>query len=146
MCRRHRRVPLLSILGRLGWARDPDSWTTACRDGRGRRSTVVVRLGYGFVTMQGPSLGLVYLTPLQVGRLRDALKNAGLDLDLLGGPGLPTRTPPAEEPDGASVPAQTRRSIPLSAPAKPTVADIVARLMTMAAQTGPDESSRSAGT
>jgi hypothetical protein len=132
MCRR-RRVPLLSILGRLGWVRDPDSWTTACRDGEGRRSRVIVRLGYGFVTLEGPSLGLVYLTPLQVGRLRGALRAAGLDLDLFGGRGLPARpTPPC--PDDVSIPAQTRRSIPLRPPARPTVADIVTRLVDMAKQ------------
>jgi hypothetical protein len=146
MCQRHRRVPLLSILGRLGWARDPDAWTTACRDGRGRRSTVVVRLGYGFVTMEGPSLGLVYLTPLQVGRLRGALRDAGLDLDLFGGPGLPQRPPPAACPDEVSIPAQTRCETSLRPPARPTVADLVARLMTMAARTSPDEASKSVGT
>jgi hypothetical protein len=131
MCHRRRHVPLLSILGRLGWARDPDSWTTACRDGLGHRSKVVVRLGYGFVTMEIASLGLVYLTPLQVGRLRGALRDAGLDLGLFGGSGLPMRPqpPPKASPGEVSIPAQTRRSIPMLAPARPTVADITARLV-----------------
>lgn len=150
MCHR-RHVPLLSILGRLGWARDPDSWTTECRDGLGHRSRVVVRLGYGFVTMESPSLGLVYLTPLQVGRLRGALRDAGHDLDLFGGPGLPVRPPPPPPPslparasgEDMSIPAQTRRSIPLRVPARPTVADIAARLVTMANQSVSGESSTS---
>jgi hypothetical protein len=140
MCHRRRHVPLLSILGRLGWARDPDSWTTECRDGLGHRSRVVVRLGYGFVTMESPSLGLVYLTPLQVGRLRGALRDAGHDLGLFGGPGLPVRPPPAASDEDVSIPAQTRRSIPLRVPARPTVADIAARLVTMANQSVANQS------
>jgi hypothetical protein len=109
---------------------------------------VVVRLGYGFVTMEGPALGLVYLTPLQVGRLRGALRAAGLDLDLYGGHGLPARpTPaPAPDPDDVSIPAQTRRSIPLHPPARPTVADIASRLLAMAKQRDLDDQSTVDGT
>jgi hypothetical protein len=127
-CRHGRRqVPLLSIMSRLGWARDPVSWTAGCWDGDGHRSTVAVRLGHGFVTLEGPALGLVYLSPLQVGQLRGALKSAGLDLDLFGGSGLPARPPPASHVD-VTVPTQARRTMRMSTSDRPTVADIAARL------------------
>jgi hypothetical protein len=42
-----------------------------------------------------------------------------------------------------SIPAQTRRSIPLRVSARPTVADITARLVTMANPSVPDDSSTS---
>jgi hypothetical protein len=139
MCHRHRHLPLLSILGRIGWARDPDSWSTECRDGQGRLATVAVRLGYGFVTLECPPFGLVYLTPVQVGRLRAALRSAGFDLALFGGPGLPVRPGPVESPDTASIPIQARRTVVLRGQTRPTVAEIAARLMVMADVANADE-------
>ena len=130
-----RQVPLLSILSRLGWARDPVSWSAGCRDGDGHRSTVVVRLGHGFVTLAGPALGLVYLSPLQVGQLRGALKSAALDLDLLGGSGLPVRPVPACQFE-VEVPAQTRRPLLMATSERPAVADIAARLAALETERG----------
>src|ERR1041384_7063385 len=85
MSRHHRSVPLLSILVRLGWRRDSNNSTTRCLDGRGRSSTLEVGLGHGYVTLEASSEGRLYLSPLQVGRLRAALKDVLLDLDLLAG-------------------------------------------------------------
>jgi hypothetical protein len=102
MSRHQASVPLLSILLRLGWLRDSNTSTTRCLPGRRRNSTPEVRPGYGCVTLEAPSIGLVYLSPLRVGRLRAALKDAVLDLDRLSGDdafegrsrGIPT--PPRE--------------------------------------------------
>jgi hypothetical protein len=80
VARGHRHVPLLVIFGKLGWARDHNSWTVRCRDENGRLSTVAVRLTFGFVILEGAEFGLVYLSPLQVGRLRGALRDAELEL------------------------------------------------------------------
>jgi hypothetical protein len=83
-----------------------------------------VRLGYGFLTLEGSSLGLVYLSPEQAGRLRGALRSASIDLGRLGGEELPTRpTVPAEVSRG-----HWRRLLARPVPAKPTVADVIAKL------------------
>lgn len=118
----HRRVRLLAILGRIGWAPCRDCWTTRCWDGEGRRTTLHVRLGYGFLTLEGSSLGLVYLSPAQAGRLRGVLRSASIDLGRLGGEQLPTRPTPAVSR------GHWRRLLARPVPAKPTVADVMARL------------------
>lgn len=81
MSRRHRRrgaVPLVSLLARLGWQRDPVGWTISCRDRNGRRARLCVRLDGRGVTVGGWAL-----TPLQVGRLRAALSDATTTYALL---------------------------------------------------------------
>jgi hypothetical protein len=124
---RHRRVPLLSILARLKWRRDPNSWTTGCWNGWGQRSTVQVTLAYGFVTLEGPSFELIYLSPLQIGHLRGVLKAAVLDLDLFGGQELSNHDVPAR-PEVVSVHPRARRPVFLSVPKPLTVGDLQARL------------------
>ena len=115
----------MSILARLGWARDPDEWTVRCWDDRGRRSTVRVRLGHGYVVFEASS-EQIHLSPLQAGRLRGALKDALLDLDMLGGEQLPSRV--VSPPSSVVVPAQARRAVVMHPPQKTTVRDIADRL------------------
>ncbi|MEU0885616.1 hypothetical protein ABZ345_44135 [Lentzea sp. NPDC005914] len=45
-----------------------------------RQANVVVRLGRGCVAVEGASFGPVYLSPLQVGRMRAALREAATQL------------------------------------------------------------------
>lgn len=140
---RHRRTPLLSILARLKWRRDPNSWTTRCWNGQGRRSTLQVTLAYGFVALEGPSFELIYLSPLQIGRLRGVLKAAVLDLDLFGGQELPDHQVPVR-PEVVSIHPRARRSVFLSVPKPLTVGDLQARLaapaQSEAAVDAPEES------
>lgn len=42
--RHHRGTPLIRLLTRLGWQRDPDGWTVPCRDLDGRRARLLIRL------------------------------------------------------------------------------------------------------
>ncbi|MGH3866865.1 MAG: hypothetical protein ACRDQ4_12135 [Pseudonocardiaceae bacterium] len=41
--RHHRGTPLIRLLARLGWQRDPDGWTVPCRDLDGRRARLLIR-------------------------------------------------------------------------------------------------------
>jgi len=91
MSRHRRRLGLPAILARLGWQRDPDLWGIPCQDGHGHRARLSVRLGMGWVTLDHPDCGLLYLRPLQVGKLRAALRDALLDLERLGGAEPPPR-------------------------------------------------------
>jgi hypothetical protein len=79
-----RKRPQLSMLMRLGWRRRPASPVSEGRFDEGRQANVVVRLGRGCVAVEGTSFGPVYLSPLQVGRLRAALRDAATQL---AGPG-----------------------------------------------------------
>lgn len=97
MSRHRRELGLLAILVRLGWQRDPTLWTIPCLDGHGRRARLSVRLGKGWVTLEGPATGLLYLRPLQAGRLWVALHQALDDLALLGGTDLCDAEPPSAE-------------------------------------------------
>jgi hypothetical protein len=68
------------MLMRTGWRRHPASSTSESRIDQGRQVNVVVRLGRGCVAVEGASFGPVYLSPLQVGRLRAALRDAATQL------------------------------------------------------------------
>jgi len=69
MSRHRREVRLLAILARLGWQRDPDLWTIPCLDGHGRRAHLSVRVGLGWVRLDCPASGLLYLNPFHALRL-----------------------------------------------------------------------------
>ncbi|WP_188135891.1 hypothetical protein [Lentzea indica] len=69
---------------RLGWRRRPASSTSEGGVDERRQANVVVRLDRGCVAVEGASFGPVYLSPLQVGRLRAALRDAA---DQLAGQG-----------------------------------------------------------
>ncbi|MDQ4021212.1 MAG: hypothetical protein M3257_06205 [Actinomycetota bacterium] len=129
MSRHRRQLGLLAILTRLGWQRDPQLWNVPCLDGYGRRAQLSVRLGMGWVTLDHPDVGLLYLTPPQVGKLRGALRHALFDLELFGGADLPAPTPRSERmPHVEADPSRRVRVVFKPPPPRPTVAGIAARL------------------
>lgn len=83
MAKPHQRTPLIRLLVRLGWQRDPDFWTVHCRDQWGRRARVVVALDTAGVALASTSPEPLELTPMEVGQLRGALRDALLNLDML---------------------------------------------------------------
>lgn len=86
MAKHERRTPLLRLLTRLGWQRDPDLWTIPCRDGQGHRARLWVRLTSTGVSLTASSPGPWALQPLHVGQLRRALRDALITVDGLAGP------------------------------------------------------------
>lgn len=139
MSRHRRELGLLTILVRLGWQRDPGLWTVPCLDGHGRRARLSVRLGKGWVTVDSPTVGPFYLRPLQVGRLRAALREVVLDLDLLGGTELSGAARQPRPGPAAGMLAEPRRSVLHWRPvARPTVAEIEARLTAATADPDPE--------
>lgn len=137
MSRHRRSLGLLTILARLGWQRDPTLWNIPCLDGHGRRARLSVRLGRGWVTVDSPAQGPIYLRPLQVGRLRAALREVIIDLDLLGGAELSSR-PPRSGPPAGMIAAPRRTVLQWRPVARPTVADIQSRLAATTADTDPE--------
>lgn len=134
-----RRLGLLAILARLGWQRDPGLWSVPCLDGYGHRARLSVRLGTGWVTLDHPDFGLLYLRPPQVGKLRAALRHALLDLELLGGAEPFVQEPRSGcAPHVGAVPARRCRVVFKRPPPRPTVADITARLAVSASAVDPE--------
>jgi len=129
VAKRHRTTPLLRLLGRLGWQRDPDLWTVHCREGYGRRARILVHLNAAGVCLTVPEHGPLQLSAWQVGQLRAALRDAFLSLARLAGPdgladsrrAMPTAPPPARPPS-------RRQRVPVLIPARPSVSEIAARL------------------
>ncbi len=78
MAARQRMMPLLCLLVRLGWQRDPELWTVRCRDGQGRRARLSVHLTATGVSIEAPSPGPARLTLWEAGQLRVALRDADL--------------------------------------------------------------------
>jgi len=139
MSRHRRQLGLLAILERLGWQRDPELWSVPCQDGHGHRVQLSVRLGVGWVTLDHPDIGLLYLRPQQVGKLRGALRHALLDLELFGGADLPAPTPRFERASDAGADPPSRVRVVFGRPpTRPTVADIAARLAVSAPTVDPD--------
>ena len=127
----HGRTPLLRLLARLGWQRDPDLWTVPCRDQRGRRARLIVALTATGIALASTSPEGVELTPLEVGQLRGALRDALLTLDrLAGGQQLGVRplTRRREQPVPPAGAPRTRQRIRLDRLSRPSVAEIVSRL------------------
>jgi hypothetical protein len=139
MSRHRRQLGLLAILERLGWQRDPRLWNVPCLDGYGHGAQLSVRLGMGWVTLDHPDIGLLYLTPPHVGKLRGALRHALLDLELFGGADLPDPAPRSERVrDVGAVPPRRVRVVLGRPPTRPTVADIAARLAASASVVDPE--------
>ncbi|MGH3857806.1 MAG: hypothetical protein ACRDR6_30820 [Pseudonocardiaceae bacterium] len=140
MSRHQRRRRLLAILARLGWQRDPGRWSIPCRDGHGCRAELSVRLGVGWVTLDCPAPGPLYLRPRQAGQARAALREAVLDLELFGGVERSDRAM-APEPvpltSGVTVVGQ-RGVLHWHQVIRPTVPDIEARLMDATADAAPE--------
>jgi hypothetical protein len=127
--RHQRRTPLLQLLIRLGWQRDPELWTVRCRDRYGRRAQLQVHLTEIGVGVTSSSPETVELTPTEAGRLRIALRDGVLNCGELAGPDgfrdparSSRRTPPPQRP------ASTRELVRIHRPPRPTVAEITARL------------------
>lgn len=71
-----RRTPLIAILDRLRWQRDPYLWTIPCRDADGRRAVLRVQVRASGVAVSASCPGDLTFAPLTVGRLRAALRDA----------------------------------------------------------------------
>lgn len=129
MAARQRMMPLLCLLVRLGWQRDPDLWTVRCRDGQGRRARLRVHLTVTGVSIEAPSPGPARLTLWQAGQLRVALRDADLCFGELAGPeerrdfSCPDPARPLQE----SPPARECVRL-LPAATRPTVGQIAQRL------------------
>lgn len=126
--RHQRTTPLLRLLARLGWQRNPNLWTVRCRDLYGRRAQVQVHLTETEIRIATSSPDPLDRTPLEAGGLRAALRDGLLSLAQLAGPDglrssahVPRDTPPPAPPN-------PRQRIRLHRPHRPTVADIAARL------------------
>lgn len=78
MSRHRRRWPLLAILGRLHWQRDAHLWSVPCRDESGRRAVIRVQVGSAGIALSSPASGALTFSPLAVGRLRAALRDAAV--------------------------------------------------------------------
>ena len=103
--------------------------------GHGCRAELSVRLGVGWVTLDCPAPGPLYLRPRQAGQARAALREAVLDLELLDGvEPAGSAMPPA----GGEVTGGRREVLPWHQPARPTVAEIEARLVIATAAPPPE--------
>ena len=92
--RHRRRMPLIRLLARLGWQRDPDLWTVPCRDRHGRRARLLIQLSPSGITLTATTQGPLHLTALEVGRLRGATRDAIHTCGLLTDPDR-TGSPPS---------------------------------------------------
>ncbi|MGH3865062.1 MAG: hypothetical protein ACRDQ4_02805 [Pseudonocardiaceae bacterium] len=133
----HRRtMPLLCLLVRLGWQRDPDLWTVRCRDGNGRRARIHVHLAPIGISLAVPSPGPVQLTLWEAGQLRAALRDAIQRFAELAGPdtfraSFSRPEPPPPPPGSPPTPRGRVQLLPaLPPPIRPTVAQIAQRLAT----------------
>ncbi len=131
MTRHHRRTALICLLVRLGRQRDSDLWTIRCRDEHGRRTCMLVHLTAVGVSITTPAGGALQLTPLQIGRLRAALRDAALTFEQLSGTGVfsaPVPSPRAEITQSPQRPSASPRRVLGRLAARPSVAELAARL------------------
>lgn len=80
-----RATPVLRLLARLRWQRDPTAWTVRCRDGNGDRAVLRIQLAETGIRVTASSPGPWALSPLAAGRLRGALRDALLEFDCVAG-------------------------------------------------------------
>ncbi|RZS44712.1 hypothetical protein EV193_101589 [Herbihabitans rhizosphaerae] len=66
------------VLARLGFVREPHTWTVPGRDEHGHRVRLKVRASETGVSITVPQSGAIRLHPLDAGRLRRALREAVL--------------------------------------------------------------------
>lgn len=132
MGKHQRATPVIRLLARLGWQRDPDLWTVRCRDRHGRRARLHIRLTTDGVNLTASSPGPWALTPLEAGRLRGAVRGALLTFDQLasnGHVGVSPRTrttePASPQPARDPVPRQRVR---LDLSVQPSAAEIASRI------------------
>ena len=122
MAKRHRTTPLLRLLSRLGWQRDPDLWTVHCRDGYGRRTRILVHLSAAGICLTVPEHGPLQLSAWHAGQLRAALRDALLSFARLAGPHEIRYTKPAAPPP--TRPLSVRERVPVQILARPSVAEL----------------------
>lgn len=127
MAGHRRRMPLVALLIRLGWQRDPELWTVHCRDSHGRRTRLLVQLTATGIALTVPGVVSLHLEALQIGRLRAALRDAVCSLARLG-----TAVNSSDMPSGSSSPppvrpSTTRQRIEFTRPTRPSVAQLTAR-------------------
>ncbi|HVK26552.1 MAG TPA: hypothetical protein VM677_34825 [Actinokineospora sp.] len=79
------RLPLITLLSRLRWQRDPTLWTVRCRDHQGRNTVVRVHIRAEGVVLDPSRTGALTFTPPAVGRLRAALRDAVVAHAVLAG-------------------------------------------------------------
>ena len=137
---RHRRsTPLIRLLARLGWQRDPEVWTVPCRDVDGSRARLLIRLSPSGITITTTATGPLRLTGQQVVQLwvatRDAINTFGLlaDPDHAESPQDAWRTEAPTAP--LDPPAAQREVVHFERPPRPTVQELRARLGTPPAPT-----------
>jgi len=130
MGKHQRATPVIRLLARLGWQRDPNLWAVRCRDGRGRRARLRVHLTEDGITLIPSSPGPWALTPLEAGRLRAAVRDALLNFDRLAGteyhdapPGARSTQLASTRPDPAA-----RQRVRLEPPTRPSAAEIASRV------------------
>jgi hypothetical protein len=108
--RHHRGTPLIRLLVRLGWQRDPANWTVPCRDLDGRRARLLIRLAPTGITITPTVPGPLRLTGLQVGQLRHATRDAVFTGGLLADP---DQAEPARRSWRTEAPPGPRDKLPL---------------------------------
>ena len=126
--RHQRTTPLLRLLARLGWQRDPDLWTVRCSDQYGRRAQVQVHLTATGIRIVPSLPDPLDLTPGEAGWLRAALRDGLLSLGQLAGPNGPRSSTHVPRDTPPPAPPNPRQRIQLHRPRRPAVADIAARL------------------
>ena len=137
---RHRRnTPLIRLLARLGWQRDPAAWTVPCRDVDGRRARLLIRLSSSGITITTTAAGPLRLTGQQVVQLliatRDGLNTFGLlaDPEHAESPRDAWRDEAPTAP--LDCPGAQREMVHFERPPRPTVRELRARLGTPPAPT-----------
>ncbi|GAA5110083.1 hypothetical protein [Haloechinothrix salitolerans] len=80
-----RAMPVLRLLARLRWQRDPTAWTVRCRDGNGERAVLRIQLAETGIRVAASSAGPWTLSPLAAERLRGAVRDALLEFDRVAG-------------------------------------------------------------
>ena len=140
---RHRRsTPLLWLLARLGWQRDPQLWTVPCRDVDGRRARLLIRLSPSGITITGSASGPLRVPMLQVGDLHLAIHDAINTFSLLAGPNHPdsAQDPWRDEAPTAPLdsPAGQREVVHFKRAPRSTVRELQTRLGTPPAPAAVD--------
>ncbi|MBB5155938.1 hypothetical protein [Saccharopolyspora phatthalungensis] len=137
MTKHRRTTPLLRLMARLKWQREPNLWTVRCRDSRGRRARLHLHLTTAGLTITPSAPGPWTLTPLDAGRLRAAVRDVLLSLDRLSGgehEHVMARTQSANSTTPTNAP-RVRDKVRLDPPARPTVSEIASRLASPATHT-----------
>ncbi len=129
---RHRRsTPLIRLLARLGWQRDPQVWTVPCWDVDGRRTRLLIRLSPSGITITPTASGPLRLTGPQAGDLLVATRDAMNTFDLVAGldrEKAPRSAWRAEAPTAPlDCPAAPREVVHFERPPRPTVRELRAR-------------------